>query len=164
MWPARARHGQGPDTWPARVWAVGMHPAKGFVGKAAAAYTLNMDIQETIDSLRKVLESVIAPGVESLRLRLDALEKDLRENGQSIDRLDARVDHLSVRIDRLAEHMNDGFSRVDARIDALGSGINARLDALTSAILSMRQPTYPDAVLTRLENLEREIEALRKQA
>ncbi len=123
-----------------------------------------MDIQETIDSLRKVLESVIAPGVESLRLRLDALEKDLRENGQGIDRLDGRVDHLSIRVDHLAERMDDGFARLDARIDALGSGINARLDALTSAMLNMRQPTYPDAVLTRLEKLEREIESLRKQA
>ncbi|MBU2767361.1 hypothetical protein HAP94_14565 [Acidithiobacillus ferrivorans] len=141
-----------------------------------------MNVQETIDSLRKVLEGVIAPGVESLRLRLDVLEKDMRENGQGIDRLDARVDHLSVRIDRLAEHMNDGFSRVDTRIDTLGTSINARidrlaerteegfsrmdirLDALTSAILSMRQPTYPDAVLTRLEKLEREIETLHKQA
>ncbi|MBU2762245.1 apolipoprotein A1/A4/E family protein [Acidithiobacillus caldus] len=121
-----------------------------------------MDIQETIDSLRKVLESVIAPGVESLRLRLDALEKDLRENGQGLDRLDGRVDHLAIRIDHLAERMEDGFARLDARIDTLGSGINARLDVLTSAILNMRQPTFPDAVLTRLERLEREIESLRK--
>ena len=123
-----------------------------------------MDIQETIDSLRRVLESVIAPGVESLRLRLDALEKDLQENGQGIDRLDGRVDHLSIRVDHLAERMDDGFARLDARIDALGSGINARLDALTPVILNMRHPTYPDAVLTRLEKLEREIESFRKQA
>lgn len=134
-----------------------------------------MDIQEAIDSLRKVLESVIAPGVESLRLRLDALEKEVRENGQGIDRLDARVDRLTGR-------MEEGFSRLDARIDTLGTSINARvdhltermedgfsrmdarLDALTSAILNMRQSTYPDAVLTRLEKLEREIENLRKQA
>lgn len=122
-----------------------------------------MDIQETIDSLRKVLESVIAPGVESLRLRLDVVEKDLQENRQSIDRLDARVD-------RLTERMETGFSRLDARVDHLGermeegfSRMDARLDALTSAILSIRQPTYPDAVLTRLDKLEREIAALRKQ-
>lgn len=106
----------------------------------------SMNIQENVDSLRKVLESVIAPGIESLRLRLDG-----------------RVDHFSIRVDHLAERMDDGFARLDARIDALGSGINARLDTLTSAILNMRQPTYPDAVLTRLENLEREIESLRKQ-
>ena len=105
-----------------------------------------MDIQETIDSLRKVLERVIAPGVESLRLRLDALEKDIRENGQSIGRLDGRVDHLSIRMDHMAERMDDGFARLDARIDTLGSGINARLDVLTSAILNMRQLTYFDTV------------------
>ena len=87
-----------------------------------------MNVQETVDSLRKVLE------------------RDLQENGQSIDRLDARVDRLTGR-------MEEGFSRMDTR-----------LDALTSAILNMRQPTYPDAVLTRLEKLEREIENLRKQA
>ncbi|MGC9207450.1 MAG: hypothetical protein ACP5EO_10435 [Acidithiobacillus sp.] len=139
-----------------------------------------MDIQETIDSLRKVLESVIAPGVESLRLRLDAVEKDLQENGQRLDRLDGRMDQLSGRMDHLAERVNEGFSRVDARIDALGSGVNARvdhlaermedgfsrmdtrLDALTSAILTMRQPTYPDMVLTRLEKLEQEVQNLRK--
>ncbi|OCX69896.1 hypothetical protein [Acidithiobacillus thiooxidans] len=139
-----------------------------------------MDIQETIDSLRKVLESVIAPGVESLRLRLDAVEKDLQENGQRLDRLDGRMDQLSGRMDYLAERVNEGFSRVDGRIDTLGSGVNARvdhlaermedgfsrmdtrLDALTSAILTMRQPTYPDMVLTRLEKLEQEVQNLRK--
>ena len=136
---------------------------RGLWGRRNVAKLSSMDIQETIDSLRKVLESVIASGVESLRLRLDALEKDMRENGQGIDRLDGRVDHLSIRVDHLAERMDDGFARLDARIDALGSGINARLDTLTSAILNMRQPTYPDAVLTRLETLEREIEKLRKQ-
>lgn len=139
-----------------------------------------MDIQETIDSLRKVLEGVIAPGVETLRLRLDAVEKELHEHGQSLTRLDSRVDHLSDRVDHLAGRLDDGFARVDARMDdgfsrldaridslsagmnAMGSGLNARLDALTSAILAMRQPTYPDAVLTRLEKLERDIEALRR--
>ena len=148
-----------------------------------------MNFQETIDSLRKVLESVIAPGVESLRLRLDAVEKELHENGQGIARLGVRVDHLSARVDHLAERMDDGFARVDARIDTLGTSINARvdhltermdegfarmdarmenlaermdarLDALTSAILGVRQPSYPDAVLSRLDKLEREIEAL----
>ena len=79
---------------------------------------------ETIDSLCRVLENVIDPGVEFLRLRLDALEKDLRENGQGIDRLDARVDRLTGR-------MQEGFSRLDARIDTLGTSIDARVDHLT---------------------------------
>ena len=64
---------------------------------------------ETIDSLCRVLENVIDPGVEFLRLRIDALEKDLRENGQGIDRIDGRVDHLSIRADHLAERMDDGL-------------------------------------------------------
>lgn len=105
-----------------------------FVGKAASAYDLHMDIQETIDSLRKVLESVIAPGVESLRLRLETLEKEVQENSHGLDRIEGRVDHGFARLD---SRMDDGFSRLDARIDSLG----ARLDALTSAILSFRQPT-----------------------
>ena len=46
-----------------------------------------MDMQETIDSLRTVLESVIAPSVKELRTRLDGVEK-------GIERLDGRVDHL----------------------------------------------------------------------
>ena len=32
----------------------------------------------------------------------------------------------------------------------------------SGAILSTRQPTYPDAVITRLEKLEREVQALRR--
>ncbi|MBN2680494.1 MAG: hypothetical protein JXR24_09695 [Acidithiobacillaceae bacterium] len=144
-----------------------------------------MDIQETIDSLRKVLEGVIAPGVESLRLRLDALDKDLLETRQDIGRLDARVDRLTerteegfsrldaridimgaslnARVDHLGERMEEGFSRMDAKMDALTERMDSRLDTLTAAILSIRQPTYPDAVLTRLEKLEREIADLRKQ-
>ena len=86
---------------------------------------------ETIESLHKVLENVIAPGEEFLRLRLDVLEKDLRENGQGIDRLDGRVDHLSIRVGHLAERMDDGFARLDARIDTLGTSINAHVDHLT---------------------------------
>ena len=143
-----------------------------------------MDIQETLDSLRKVLESVVAPGVESLRLRLDAVEKELHENRQSIDRLDARADRLTgrmeegfarldtridtlgtsinARVDHLTERLEDGFKRMDSKMDSLTERMDTRLDALTSAILAMRQPTYPDAVLSRLEKLEREIEALRR--
>ncbi len=71
---------------------------RAFVGKTG--YGLNsfsMDLQEAIDSLRNVLESAITPGVESWRLWLEALEKDLQEHGQSIDRLDARVDRLTGR-------------------------------------------------------------------
>jgi predicted nuclease with TOPRIM domain len=83
-----------------------------------ATYTHDMDIQETIDSLRKLLEGVIAPGVEFLRLRLDALEKDLRETGQSFDRLDKRVDHL-------AERMEDGFARMGTRMDHLEHEVQA---------------------------------------
>ena len=112
-----------------------------------------MDIQETIDSVRKVLEGVIAPGVESLRLRLDALEQEERESGQGIHRLDGRADHLAARVDYLAERMNDGFARLDAR-----------LDTLTAAILAARRPTATDPVLTRVKKLEREVEALRKKA
>ncbi|WP_226842644.1 hypothetical protein [Acidithiobacillus thiooxidans] len=131
-----------------------------FVENPEAAYTSDMDIQETIDSLRKLLEGVIAPGVESLRLRLDALEKDLRETGQSIDRLDKRVDHL-------AERMEDGFARMDARMDRLDSKMDnlaermdARLDALMAVITSTR--IYPDTLSARLDHLEREVQALRK--
>jgi len=105
-----------------------------FVENPEAAYTSDMDIQETIDSLRKMLESVIAHGVESLRLRLEALEKDLRETGQSIDRLDKRVDHLAERMD-------------------------ARLDALMSVITSTR---FYGTLSARLDHLEREVQALRK--
>ncbi|MEL5849147.1 MAG: hypothetical protein U7M05_07240 [Candidatus Igneacidithiobacillus chanchocoensis] len=141
-----------------------------------------MDIQETIDSVRKVLEGVIAPGVESLRSRLDSLEKEVRESGQGVYRLDGRVDHLAARVDSLAERMNDGFARLDARVDALGTGHNARvdhlaermedgfsrldarLDTLTAAILAARRPTATDPVLTRVKKLEREVEALRKKA
>ena len=101
---------------------------------------------ETIESLHKVLENVIALGVESLRLRLDALEKDLRENGQGIDRLDGRVDHL-------AERMDDGFARLDARIDTLGTSINARVDHLTERMedgfsrMDARLDTITSAIL-----------------
>lgn len=109
------------------------------------------------------MDGVIAPSVESLHPRLDAVEKDLRENRQSIDRLDTRVD-------RLTERMEAGFTRLNARVDHLGermekafSRMDSRLDTLTAAILSIRQPTNPDAIITRLEKLEREIEVLRKQ-
>jgi len=127
-----------------------------FVENPEAAYTSDMDIQETIDSLRKLLEGVIVPGVESLRLRLDALEKDLRETGQSIDRLDKRVDHL-------AERMEDGFARMDrldSKMDNLAERMDARLDALMAVITSTR--IYPDTLSARLDHLEREVQALRK--
>ena len=41
-----------------------------------------MDIQETIDSIRAVLEGVIAPSIKDLRTRLDTIEKDVQNNGR----------------------------------------------------------------------------------
>ncbi len=119
-----------------------------------------MDMQETIDSLRTVLESVIAPNVKDLRTRLDGVEK-------GIERLDGRVDHLTERIE-------DGFAQMDARMDRLDGkmdnlaermdmrmdAFNARMDSLMTAIMSTRN--IPDAVNTRLDRLEREVQELRK--
>ncbi len=119
-----------------------------------------MDMQETIDSLRTVLESVIAPSVKELRTRLDGVEK-------GIERLDGRVDHLT-------EHMEDGFAQMDARMDRLDGkmdnlaermdmrmdAFNARMDSLMTAIMSTRN--IPDTVNTRLDRLEREVQELRK--
>jgi len=119
-----------------------------------------MDMQETIDSLRTVLESVIAPGVKELRTRLDGVEK-------SMERLDGRVEHLT-------ERMEDGFAQMDARMDRLDGkmdnlaermdmrmdAFNARMDSLMTAIMSTRN--IPDAVNTRLDRLEREVQELRK--
>ena len=118
-----------------------------------AAILIRMDMQETIDSLRTVLESVIAPSVKELRTRLDGVEK-------GIERLDGRVDHLT-------ERMEDGFARMDARMDRLdgkmdnlAERMDTRLDALMTAITSTR--IYPDTLSARLERLEREVQELRK--
>ena len=108
-----------------------------------------MDMQETIDSLRTVLESVIAPSVKELRTRLDGVEK-------GIERLDGRVDHLTERMEKGFARMEDGFARTDARMDAF----NARMDSLMTAIMSTRN--IPDAINTRLDRLEREVQELRK--
>ncbi len=120
----------------------------------------NMDMQETIDSLRTVLESVIAPSVKELRTRLDAVEKGM-------ERLDGRVDHLTDR-------MEDGFARMDARMERMNGkmdnlaermdmrmdAFNARMDSLMTAIMSTRN--IPDTVNTCLDRLEREVQELRK--
>nr|NDU42208.1 hypothetical protein [Acidithiobacillus ferrianus] len=141
-----------------------------------------MDMQETIDSLRTVLESVIAPGVKELRTRLDGVEKSVQEVGQRVDRLDGRVEHLTermeegfaradARIDSVSTRMEQGFARVDARMDEgfarmdskfdnLAERMDSRLDALMSVIVTTR--TYPDAITARLERLEREVQELRK--
>jgi hypothetical protein len=150
--------------------------------QSLAAIMPSMDMQETIDSLRTVLESVIAPGVKDLRTRLDGVEK-------SVDRLDGRVEHLAermeegfirsdARMDRLAERMESGFARMDARLDEgfaradartdnvstrMEEGfarMDTRLDALMTAITSTR--IYPDTLSARLDRLEREVQELRK--
>lgn len=123
-------------TCPPGVWSL-------WEGREAVTLSA-MDAQETIDSPRRMLESDIVPGVESLRLRLDALDG-------RIDHLSLRADRLAERIDRLSGRMENGFARMDTR-----------LDALAFAILNAWQPSNPDAVLTRLEKLEQEIERLRK--
>ena len=138
-----------------------------------------MDMQETIDSLRTVLESVIAPSVKELRTRLDGVEK-------GIERLDGRVDHLTermeegfarsdARMDRLTERMEEGFARMDARMERMDSkmdnlaermdarmdAFNSRMDALMTAIMSTWN--IPDAIHTRLDRLEREVQELAKE-
>ena len=115
-----------------------------------------MDMQETIDSLRTVLESVIAPGVKDLRTRLDGVEKSVQEVGQRVDRLDSRVDHLTERMEKGFTRMEDGFDRTDARMVAF----NARMDSLMTAIMVTRN--IPDTITTRLDRLEREVQELAK--
>jgi outer membrane murein-binding lipoprotein Lpp len=121
-----------------------------------------MDMQETIDSLRTVLESVIAPGVKDLRTRLDGVEK-------SVDRLDGRVEHLAermeegfaradTRIDNVNARMEEGFARMDMRMDAF----NARMDSLMTAIISTRSHPEAEASNARLDRLEREVQEMRK--
>ncbi|WP_414039285.1 hypothetical protein ACJU26_08640 [Acidithiobacillus sp. M4-SHS-6] len=115
-----------------------------------------MDVQETIEGLRRLIEGAIAPSIRDIQGRLDSLDK----NGQEIRE---EIRDGNARHERLETRMDARMDRLDAKMDGLAERMDSRLDTLTSAILSMRQPTYPDAVLTRLEKLEREIEALRKQ-
>ena len=119
-----------------------------------------MDIQETIDSLRRVLEGVVAPGVEELRSRLDRVEKEIVHVHGDVRHLESRMEdgaaRADVRMDAMSSRMEDGFTRMDVRMDAL----NTRMDALMAAIMSTR--TYPDLLVTRLDRLEREIQELRK--
>ncbi|MCL4526315.1 MAG: hypothetical protein M1492_07450 [Gammaproteobacteria bacterium] len=82
-----------------------------------------MDMQETIDSLRTVLESVIAPSVMELRTRLDGVEK-------GIERLDGRVDHLT-------ERMEDGFARMDARMDRLGGKMDNLAERMDTRLVAL---------------------------
>ncbi|MBU2774868.1 hypothetical protein HMI48_13660 [Acidithiobacillus ferrooxidans] len=105
-----------------------------------------MDIQETIDSIRAVLEGVIAPSIKDLRTRLDTIEKDVQNNGRHLE--------------RLSERMEEGFARSDIRMDRLTERMDTRLDALMTVITNTR--TYPDALAARLDRLEREIQELRK--
>ena len=158
------------------------HKPRRLPFQSLVAILRNMDMQETIDSLRTVLESVIAPGVKELRTRLDGVEKSVQEVGQRVDRLDGRVEHLTermeegfaradARIDSVSTRMEQGFARVDARMDEgfarmdskfdnLAERMDSRLDALMSVIVTTR--TYPDAITARLERLEREVQELRK--
>ncbi len=126
-----------------------------------------MDIQETIEGLRKLIEGAIAPSIRDIQGRLDSLEKNGQEIREEIRVGNARHEHLEMRMDarmdRLDAKMDALAERMDVKMDTHAERMDSRLDTLTAAILSMRQPTYPDAVLTRLEKLEREIEALRKQ-
>ena len=137
-----------------------------------------MDIQETIDSLRRVLEGVVAPGVEELRSRLDRVEKEIVHVHGDVRHLESRMEdgaaRADVRMDAMSSRMEDGFARADVRMDAMSSrmedgftrmdvrmdALNTRMDALMAAIMSTR--TYPDLLVTRLDRLEREIQELRK--
>lgn len=43
------------------------------------------------------------------------MEKEVQENGRHIERLDSRID-------RLIERVEEGFSRLDGRIDVMSNG------------------------------------------
>ncbi len=103
-----------------------------------------MDLQETVESLRKVIEGALAPSIRDMQMRLDGLQKDVQELHGEIRDTNAKMERLEIRMD-------NGMADLRGEI----RGLNGRFDTLITAILNMRQPSYPDSVLSRLEHLEK---------
>lgn len=112
-----------------------------------------MDIQEAIESLRKLIEGAIAPSIRDVQVRLDSLDKNMQEIREEIRDGNARHERLEMRMD-------NGLSDLRGEI----RGLNTRFDTLMTAILGMRQPVYPDSMLSRLEQLEKSVQEVIRAA
>lgn len=123
-----------------------------------------MDLQETIESLRKLIEGAIAPSIREVQVRLNGLDKDVQDLRGEVRETNARIERLEIRMDNGMADLRGEVREVNARLetgmaDLRGEirGVNGRLDTLITAMLSSRQPAYPDAVLSRLDQLEKAV-------
>ena len=85
-----------------------------------------------IEDLQKVLQTVVAPQMESITVRLDLLEK----RG---DRLEQRMDRLEQKIDRMEERMSRNLEDLSRQQQGFKTDIVAEIrQALNYQALSQR--------------------------
>ena len=89
----------------------------------------------SLETIQKILQETVAPGISRLEIELAGVKADVRALQSEIKRLDDKIDNGFARLDakvdngltRLENKMDTGFARQEA-------GINHLDDKLTTAL------------------------------
>ena len=85
--------------------------------------------------LRKIIEEVLVPGIQDIRLKVTTMEVEIRGINNRIDNLEKRIDNLDKRIDNAEKSINTRIDSLEARFDSQGE----RFDSLERQIQAMRE-------------------------
>ncbi len=75
----------------------------------------------SIETIQKILQETVAPGISRLEIELAGVKADVRSLQSEIRRLDDKIDSLR-------NEMNTGFARHDERTDHLDDKLTTALE------------------------------------
>ena len=89
--------------------------------------------------LRKLIEDVLVPGIQEIRLKVGSIESELKRLDAKIDnqgiQLNTKIDQLNAKIDSFQGEFRSEIRRLDQRITSQGE----RFDSLEKQIQLNRE-------------------------
>ncbi len=129
------------------------------------------------DTIKKILQELILPELETIKgenaeikttlvltnKRLDDINAHLIDQSRRIDEVNKRIDvlkdEINGRIDVLRDDVNKRIDEVNGRIDGLKDDVNKRIDKLYDVIL--HRDEYGKKLEMRIIAIEHEIEQIK---
>ena len=119
-------------------------------------------------NLQKIIEEVLVPGVQDIRLRVTAMETELKRmndkfDNQGIqlnDKIDTQCDQLNAKIDHYYEQLNTKIEGQGNKIDSFREEFRSELRRLDQRIDS--QGERFDSLEGRFDSLEKQLQMNRE--
>lgn len=123
--------------------------------------------------LRKIIEEVLVPGIQDIRLRVTAIEAELKRTNDKMDnqsiqlnaKIDSQGDQLNARIDnsigQLNARIDHHYEQLNTKIESQGNKIDSFREEFRSELRRLDQRI--DSQGERFDSLEGRFSSLEKQ-